>query len=116
MDYDIGDETTDDTTQRSLFECRVQVTNTIMGLNDTCYYYTTDTTDRRSPCMGANLDGAGGLSLCLVVANATGRIKTCSAKSLHRNHVLTLVWAEKEARRPSGRRGGTRTPAIRQRA
>ena len=51
MSYDIVDETTDDTTRRSLFECRVQVANIDMGLNDTCYYYTTDITDRRNPCM-----------------------------------------------------------------
>ena len=76
MNYDNVDETTDDTTRRSLFECRVQVTNTIMGLNDTCYYYTTVTADHRSPCMDADFDGAGSLSLCLVVADATGRIKT----------------------------------------
>ena len=49
MNYDIVDETTDDTTRRSLLECRAQVTNTIMGLSDTCCYYTTDITDRRSP-------------------------------------------------------------------
>ena len=39
-----------------------------------------------------------------------------STTNLHRNHALKLVWAEKEARRPPGRWGGTRTPAIRQRA
>ena len=44
MNYDNVDETTDDTTRRSLFECRVQVANIDMGLNDTCYYYTTDIT------------------------------------------------------------------------
>ena len=44
MNYDIVDETTDDTTRRSLFECRVQVANIDMGLKDTCYYYTTDIT------------------------------------------------------------------------
>ena len=76
MNYDNADETTDDTTRRSLFECRVQVANIDMGLSDTCYYYTTDITDRRSPCMAASFDGAGSLSLCLVVADATGRIKT----------------------------------------
>ena len=105
MEYDNVDETTDDTTRRSLFECRVQVANIDMDLNDTCYYYTTDITDRRSPCMAASFDGAGSLSLCLVVADATGRIKTYSAKSLHRHHALTLMWAKKGSPQALGSAG-----------
>ena len=57
------------------FECRVQETNTNMGLSDFCYYYTTAKADRRYPSMDASFDGAGSLSLCLAVVDATGRME-----------------------------------------
>ena len=51
------------------------------------------------------------MSLCLVVADATGRIKKYSAKSLHRNHVLTLVWVE-TCHQATGMIGGKTRPRL----